>query len=228
MSKFCSIIKIIFSLSIFATMIGTKYDCEEPTGKKQVHCEYDAMQGYAEIIFDLFKGELKEADTCKRLCVIKDNHSISPYPKYLNDSCWNGDDSIKIFLEGHRSLSSLYPKESMYVYICAVRHLIYHKPPPNPRVESLCLGFTYTSANDTVYNESMSAIAMERIKIDEDTFHFLFGQKNKWVTAHELGHAFNLDDEYTGTCIMRTEVPRNVYFTDFCPSCINKLGKNKP
>lgn len=215
---------ILLVISAFF-LLGQVRNCgEEDLGKKQVWVEYDAMKGYADLSFDIFKDELKTADTTRRLNVINDNHDITPNPEWLNDIAANDDDSIKIFLEDNRSIINFFTDDSQGVYVCGVRRLISHR---DGIVDSALSGRTYRDTNTTVYNEPIIAIAIATI-IDSSYKYEIRPYDNiEFTTAHELGHAFNLK-HCTAYCIMKTQVPWNVYYTWFCAGCIDTLKENRP
>ena len=196
----------LFLCFILFAFLAVKQDCDDWTNKKQVHVEYDAMWKYPEVYFDFFYHELKEADTCKRLHHQGDDISILDRPEYLSNRTSQHQDSILIFLRTHRSWAHLMTKDSMYIYLCAVRNLVYN-------FDSTILGICYRDTlHDTVYNDAMCAIAVERLNRNESEYDILFDKQTKWVTGHELGHAFNLKDEYIGGCIMRTRAPEDTFF----------------
>ena len=218
--------RIRFGLIIISSCLLLGFDiCEdEDLTKKQVWCEYDAMSGYSSLSFDVFKYELKDADTTRRLNPKTDNHAIDPNPEWLNDSTANGDDSICIFLEDNRSIINWFTDDSQAVYICAVRRMILHR---DGRVDSSLSGKIYRDSIHTVYNEAMIAIGVATIndsskKAEVEPYHNI-----NFTVAHELGHSFNLDHCGSG-CIMKTDVPWNIYYTEFCISCRDILGQQRP
>ncbi|MGB9722000.1 MAG: hypothetical protein ACPL28_11055 [bacterium] len=210
-------------------LLGQVRFCEEEDlSKKQVWAEYDAMKGYVALSFDVFKDELKEADTTRRLNVFEDlygGHNIDPKPEYLNDIAANGEDSIKLFLEEYRSTINTFTEDSQGVYICAVRRLVGHR---GNIVDSALSGRAYYDLDTTVHNETMIAIAVATIIDSSNKYEITPSNNIEFTVAHELGHSFNLEHCTAAGCIMRTQVPWNTYYTDFCLSCRDKLKVSRP
>jgi hypothetical protein len=224
--------KIILIIIGTIVALGQIRFCEEEDlSKKQVWVEYDAMKGYADLSFDVFKDELKTADTTRRLNVVEDpfgGHNIDPNPEYLTDSAWNGEDSIKLFLEDNRSIINLFTDDSQGVYICAVRRMIGHYMSNGVwKVDSALSGRTYHDTIPTVYNEATIAIAVSTIIDSSNKYDIKPYYNIEFIVAHELGHSFNLE-HCTASCIMKTNVPWNIYYTSFCLSCREKLKENRP
>ncbi len=203
-------------------LLGQVRNCdEEDLSKKQVWVEYDAMKGYANLTFDIFKGELKTADTTRRLNVINDNHEITPALEWLTDSNVYGEDEIYEFLEQNRSIINTFINDSQGVYICAVRRMVVDN-------DSDCPGISYRNADTSMHNETMAAIAVATTRDSCLKYNVILSNKLEYFVAHELGHAFNLVHCLFAGCIMKTDAPWNTYYTVFCSDCRNKIMENRP
>lgn len=186
------------------------------------------------LLLIILEVNLKEQNSTRSLKVHKDSTSLTAEPEYLKADT-NNHDSVLIYLQIHRSIVDTLTTYNSKVYVCGVRKMI--APTMNGSHDSTVGGLTYCNISDTsVHNEGMSAIAVEYIREACLQYGKTYGAYLNWVTAHELGHRFNLAWGKPGHhcdvtwCMMTPNwsVQWEVFKSSFCDSCLSRLGWSHP
>lgn len=219
--------KIIYKVLItMMCLFFINEECDEDSTKKQVWIEYDAMNGTNILNFDDMKYELKSIDTTRRLNVISDQHTITNQ-EWLNDSNSEGIDEVDSYLLSNRTIIENFTSDSQGIYISAVCRLIRHYDSGSGRkVDSACVGMTYSNTDTSIHNDPTSAVAVYTIR-DSISNGDQRSETMRYYVAHELGHGFNLDD-HSGGCIMISFQGWGFAWHTFCVACGSIIKDSRP